>query len=365
MMKALIMALLSVASCVYAGPGFSRALTVNSSNALLPSTQTNFPVSVVVTNATLKTVGNSGHVQNASGFDILFWSNASFTTPLSWEMEFYSPTAGTVVAWVKIPSLSQGLVFYMTYGDASISTFQSTVTSVWDSSFKGVWHLPNGTALTANDSTINANNGALVNTPTATTGVFDGAGLFNPGPLQHIAGSLAGAGSLPATLSGWVKATSLGVYAGILSIDANSNSGFRIGMTSGNKFDFIVGGVSDNIFSSLSTVGSGTQYYFAVTISGGGGTGNAIAYLASPGGVISTQTIGSIATPTGAMTSFHIGRQGGSADYWPGPLDELRYSNVARAPDWQTVEFSQSDATFLALGSEVSAGGVGYKLIIE
>lgn len=46
----------------------------------------------------------------------------------------------------------------MYYGHVSIAN-QWNVTGVWDSNFKGVWHLPNGTALTALDSTSNALNG--------------------------------------------------------------------------------------------------------------------------------------------------------------------------------------------------------------
>src|SRR4029077_13499410 len=91
----------------------------------------------------------------------------------------YSSTTGEVIAWINVPTLSTSTdtSLFMYYGNAS-STDQSNKTAVWDANFKGVWHLPNGTALTANDSTSNANNGT-VNSATATAGKIDGAGSFN------------------------------------------------------------------------------------------------------------------------------------------------------------------------------------------
>jgi hypothetical protein len=56
-----------------------------------------------------------------------------------------------VVYHVKIPTVSHtsDTVFYVCYGNASITTDQSTPTSVWDSDFLSVFHLPNGGSLTA------------------------------------------------------------------------------------------------------------------------------------------------------------------------------------------------------------------------
>ena len=57
---------------------------------------------------------------------------------------------------------------------------EQNASGVWDTNYKGVWHLPNGTSLTANDSTNNANNGTLSGTPpTATVGQIDGGASFN------------------------------------------------------------------------------------------------------------------------------------------------------------------------------------------
>jgi hypothetical protein len=121
--------------------GYYRALTVDKTK--VPSTQSNFPVLVSVTHATLKTVANGGHVANSHGYDIGFFADSAGTTPLKWELERYNAATGEVVAWVKIPSLSSSVdtVFYVFYGDAAISTDQSDPTAVWSNGFAAVYHL--------------------------------------------------------------------------------------------------------------------------------------------------------------------------------------------------------------------------------
>lgn len=49
-----------------------KALTVDHTKVSV-SDQTNFPVLVAFTDASLKTTANGGRVSNSSGFDITFW----------------------------------------------------------------------------------------------------------------------------------------------------------------------------------------------------------------------------------------------------------------------------------------------------
>src|SRR5258707_11497596 len=100
---------------------------------------TNFPALVKISDATFKTVGNGGLIQNSNGYDIAFYSDFGLTTPLFWEIDFYDGVNGVFWAWVKVPTMSHtaDTVIYVAYGDATISTFQSTATSVWDSNHFG------------------------------------------------------------------------------------------------------------------------------------------------------------------------------------------------------------------------------------
>lgn len=65
-MKRLCLALIVLvfaAGNVWAGFGYYSPITID--HTLVPSTQTDFPVLISVTDTRLKTVGNGGHVENA------------------------------------------------------------------------------------------------------------------------------------------------------------------------------------------------------------------------------------------------------------------------------------------------------------
>ncbi len=136
---------------------------------------TNFPVLISLTLADLKTTANGGNVQNASGYDIIFTSDQAGNTQLAHEIESYTASTGEIIMWVRIPSLVSATKIYLFYGNSSISSFQGNVTSngvtgVWDSNYKGVWHLredPSGAAPQMQDATSNNNDGTSNGTMTS------------------------------------------------------------------------------------------------------------------------------------------------------------------------------------------------------
>ena len=108
-----------------------------------------------MTDANLKSLGNVGNVGKNDGADILFTAPYGITK-LSHEIETYSAATGQLIAWVQVPSLTPATntVLFLYYGNASAANQQNPA-GVWDSNFEGVWHLPNGTTLSGNDSTSN------------------------------------------------------------------------------------------------------------------------------------------------------------------------------------------------------------------
>src|SRR6185436_5508529 len=113
---------------------------------------TNWPLTINVTDADFKTVGNGGFVQNANGYDIRPYSDSALTTPLTFELVNFNAATGALEMHVKIPTLSVSVdtVIYIAFGDSGISTDGSS-SSTWDSNFKMIQHLPNGSSLSAND----------------------------------------------------------------------------------------------------------------------------------------------------------------------------------------------------------------------
>ncbi|MCH7774014.1 MAG: DUF2341 domain-containing protein, partial [Bacteroidetes bacterium] len=103
------------------------------------ATLTDFPVLVSVTDVDLKDSDNGGPIQ-PDGDDILFLKTDG--TKLSHEIEKYDGSTGQLAAWVKIPSLSSSTdtEFYLYYGNSSCSS-QQDAANVWDSNYKGVWHM--------------------------------------------------------------------------------------------------------------------------------------------------------------------------------------------------------------------------------
>jgi hypothetical protein len=153
--------------------GYSYCKVVTTSVSMVSGTSdlTNYPLTVILTDADLKTTANGGMVNNANGYDIGFYPDCSGSgTALEWEMESYSPTTGAIVAHVLRPTLSHTTndTIGMYYG-GSFSSFQSTASAVWDANYKGVWHLGN-VPTSATDSTTNARAATTLTATSATGG---------------------------------------------------------------------------------------------------------------------------------------------------------------------------------------------------
>src|ERR1017187_1844507 len=155
--------LLATASSAFAAGWYNTSWTyrkaITMDHTKVPNTdQASFPVLISLTSD----AGLSTHART-DGYDILFTSSDG-TTKIPYEREQYTNTSsGTLVEWVNVASLSHltDTVIYMYYGNAS-ATDQQAATSVWDSNYKGVWHLkenPRGTAPQMGDSTAGANSG--------------------------------------------------------------------------------------------------------------------------------------------------------------------------------------------------------------
>ena len=338
---------------------FSWYKTVTVDHTKVPSTQTDFPVLVSVTDADLKTVGNGGYVQNSSGYDVGFYADSGLTTKLDWETERYIETTGEVIYWVRIASLSgsSDTVFYMAFGDASITTDQSNKTGVWDSGYVMVQHLPDGTTLSATDSTSYANNGTLENSPTATTGKIDGAANLVAASSQDIKIPFAASLDVSAiTLSAWIKTSNSSDINQIITADNYPVARKYQFRKNGYALQFIpfVGG-GPLFIDGGTNVSTNTWRYVVATIDGSymrlyvDGVSDA-SPVSSGGGLDSTSQ------------DVYIGadhNNGAPQNFWDGVLDECRISNIARSSDWITTEFNNqnSPSTFESFGAKTSVGG--------
>ena len=200
------------------------SITIDHTKVEGASNLSNFPVLVSLTDANLATVVNGGNVGLADATDILFTA-ADGATKLNHEIEQYNPATGQLIAWVNVPTVSPttDTIMYLYYGNSS-ATDQQNKTAVWDSNFEAVWHLPNGTTLTANDSTSHANEASSLNGTSAATGFIGGGANFDgTGNFILVPNSASLNNSAQQTISLWVNAqTDMASYARLIEKGANN-----------------------------------------------------------------------------------------------------------------------------------------------
>lgn len=342
------------------GYGFCRSVTID--HTKVPNTdQTNFTVLFSTTNASFKTVANSGKINNTSTVngqlvpdDLILSSTTNCATPTTWEVEHYVATTGEIEMWFLVPSLSHlsDTVYTLCYGKVSVASFQGgAIGTAWDSATVAVYHLPDGTTLSPNDSSANLNNAVATGAPTAVAGKIDGGGTFSLGNdlgAVHIAAQ----DSNNITVSAWIKTSDVGVAESILDRDDHvTNRVYQFRMASG-KMQFIpfIGVLNDGIAGTV-TINDNVFHHLAATYNG----------------TIARQYIDGVAdgtngTNTGNLNSsaaigLIIGDAAGAGGQsFVGVIDEGRQANVARTADWIVTEFNNQSApsSFITLGAETA-----------
>lgn len=117
-----------------------KIITIHESEVAGASDLNDFPFLFSITDSELATIANGGFLTHPNGYEILF-TNADGTQILDHQIERYDSFTGTIVAWVRTDiSATMDTKLRIYFGDASISTDGSSAT-VWDSNYKGVWHL--------------------------------------------------------------------------------------------------------------------------------------------------------------------------------------------------------------------------------
>ena len=328
---------------------------------------TNFPMLVSVTDSNLKFTSNGGKVASSTGGDIVFTSGNG-TTALNYEIEKYASTTGELVAWVQIPFLSSTSTtpIYMYLGNASAPDVPaSTAQNTWDANFKGVWHLPNGTSLTANDSTSNANNFTTIGSgATATSGKSDGAASFlNNDPIYNGYLNRVGFNNPPSsymTLCTWVKTTSASRHLFTINRDMDNyanEGGLDIDANKKMFFWDYRGPYGFQTISNNTVVSDNTWHYICFVKS----TTNGTYYF---DGVNDGVTTAAVDVAYGNGYSYTIGgdmRSGAVPGSLNGVVDEFRISATARSADWILTEYrnQSSPSSFYGYGGlETQTGRV-------
>ena len=348
--------------------GYSYYKTVTVNAAQVSGTQTNFPVLVSFSDSNLRSVANGGNVQSSSGYDIVF-TNFDGSSTLDHQIESYDPTTGTLVAWVRVPSLS-GTVntdLRLYYGNSSVSSSQSSA-ATWSSDFMAVYHFNN----TVNDATANTNNLTDNSTGTLNTGKIGAARDLNNSTniasnqagqyLQMPNGMFSGVGNF--TFSGWVLMD---------RVDTNWERVFDFGQNNTSYF----------FFTTSSGTGNPSDTRARITTSGGGGEqgpiitnttaalGQWVHWAVVLDDAANSITVyrngvlyGSATNVTLNLNSLepssanYLGRSNYDADNLiDAKFDEIRLAQTNLSAGWITTEYNNqnSPGTFLSIGAQVEA----------
>ncbi len=312
--------------------------------------ESNFPVLISLS-------GLSGI--NAGGTDVRFTASDGKTL-LPREIESYS--GGTLVAWVKIPTLSHTtdteISLYYGNTDATEPAADSTYGSqnVWNDAYEGIWHMDDNAAnTTITDSTVNANSGTAQQQTSALTvsGKVNGAITFN-GTSDYVRkATFTSSPGSQMTVCGWVKtsatntflvsqARSLSSYEGeyIFQIQADGkvsfwdNNGTEYGFPEADNAGNT--SITDNAWHYACFVKNATSgtYYLDGNADGTVTADRDVSYLTA---------------------NFVIGsdyRDG--SRFFSGTMDELRISSAARSAGWIATEYNNqsSPSTFFSIAGE-------------
>ena len=333
--------------------GYRKPITVDHTKVTGGSDLTGYPMLFSVTDSNLPSNAQS------SGNDILFTA-ADGVTKLSHEIESYSSSTGKLIAWVQVPTLSASMdtLIYMYYGNNSASN-QQNASGAWDSNYKGVYHLGNGTTLSGNDSTSNANNQTAA-TATAATGEIGGGASFNGSERITLPNIPMTTG---VTLETWIYPTSFSAYDRLvckaytssnppwtnycLNFDDTAPPNRKVGM------NVTIGGTSYGVTSATS-IEANTWYHIVGTYDGS----NLQIYINGVSDVAPVAQTGTIDTIS-QVTEIGYNTVNGSQSFI-GTADEVRISSIGRSSGWIGTEYTNqsSPSSFSSVGSAQVSGVV-------
>jgi hypothetical protein len=199
-----------------------------------------------------------------------------------------------------------------------------------------VWHFPNGTTLSAADSTSNGNIGTITSA-SAMTGQIDGAASFNGSARIDISGAASSSMS-SYTVETWLERnatqpTGYGTFAA------------RHGDGAGDQYYLVTSNGSVyrwDGFAATQTISANAWHHVVYTYDG-----------TTERFYIDGAAAGSnVATLSWDPANWRFGMNTSGDHQYNGVMDEARISNTVRSADWIKTEYNNqnSPATFYTVG---------------
>ncbi|MCB0494319.1 MAG: DUF2341 domain-containing protein, partial [Cyclobacteriaceae bacterium] len=345
--------ILSVAQPV--GYQYGKQITVNASEVVGPSSLTDFPMMVRFMGAgadlDLRSIANGGHVESATGYDIIFTSDQAGANVLDHQIESYNAATGEYVAWVRIPTLSNSVQtnIFMYYGNCSISSDPST-SNVWNSDYDAVYFLHDN----FNDATSNGNTGTNNGSSDLSPALIADGQSFGVNDYIQIPSASISSGQ--GTVSIWAYASSFSGTEQYMYGHTSNPSGFsdRIQLyTDDGAGGLDLGlGNNHNLQQGIYTMNTGEWYHIVLTWNG------TTCFVYVNGNLEHSENYGGLNTLESYLDIGNDGRATGSRNEgWDGDLDHARLSNEVFDANWIRTEYNnqREGSSFYSAGAEFSA----------
>ena len=328
------------------GGGYLHYYTLTIDHTQCGSSDTsNYTALVYLSDSSLKTVANGGSIQHTVTFngytvpaDLVFSSDSGATSPYSFELAYYDGVNGILEAYVKLPTLSHSTntVFYLNYGNASVSTYQGgSVGDAWRSDYVGVYHFRDGTTLDGIDSTANANN--LTNqTASAVAGKIDGGEQQSTSSNYLNIASTANLSPATITVSCWINPNSFPVDDGYITLFGKDNGStydysFLL-KTNGKLAWYVHSTISSDVFQDGGGAAVSLSTWTYVT---GTYTANSVTKTRINGAADATGS-GDAGSVFSSTLPFYVGHSGfgfGQNRHYDGIQDEIRIMSIVISAD--------------------------------
>lgn len=325
---------------------YSRDITIDHTQCGSSNT-TDYACYVALSNSTLKTVANGGHVYRSDGYDIVFYSDAGHTTYYTWTIINYDGTTGALYAVVNVTTLSSSAdtKIYMQYGSASITTFQGG-SGGYNSHYKVVCVNPNSpTDISGNGLSLTAHG-----TTSGGAGKVYNCGTFN-GSSDYVSASDASfpSGSSSRTVAIWAYPTAVGsgAYHGAMFYGTYSNNAMVETIISPTPQWFVSQYGAGVTYSTNPTA---NNWYYVVASN----NGNSWSFY-----VNNNKTTGTMTTNT-VLNQFDIGAENaGGGAFFTGNLNYAWVRNDQVSDDEITAHYNNENnpgnigsSGFYSVGSE-------------
>lgn len=333
---------------------YRKKITFDNTTASLGVTSenlVNFPVQVKLTSSNI----DYSKTQD-SGQDIRFTDTDG--SDLAYEIERWDET-GTSTVWVKVPQIdinSNTDYVYLYYGNSSATDHQQA-SSVWDSNFKGVWHMNDNASNTtvAKSTTSGVNAAEQRNTNLLSTSGKVDLGLNHNGTTDY---ALANHSDLDLsnnfTLETWFKPSNLAsdnIGHGVISWGQEAtgqrrslllwNAATPVGSAAYIYFSGY--GAAANLSSGI-RIAADTWYHAVITVNS---SNRVIIYVNGVNAAEADKTLNSY-----SYVGTNFGKTNTTSEVFNGVIDEVRISNTVRTAGWVAASYKSESDLFNTFNSE-------------